>query len=828
MKQTFDEPSVLLKLKHYLPSQAPLKDFVHHNTLHSFQDLPFAQGIRAASKIFGYKVSLSLQEYRDLYCNAKIRKDVLNQTLIEKKGANHAEEWLLKLTKKAYVQELTQRIGSTRAFWKSHYQIDLDTIVHTNLFRILNSYLDQGVSVKKFPSHGVGLLSALRLLEKESYVSFFKTPRGKKLLLDEQVTITMLLGQLVGNQACYTQYLFDQQFAHPGWSGMIAVLEEQPHSLLDKRTISLAELVKLELILEVDNLEHTLGSQWKPLDQVVSLIPEDLFKSERLTELDEVLNIWQEVYEWSYYDEVLAGIQLNKADEEVRSSPPSFQAFFCIDDRECSIRRHIELFDPACETYGTPGHFAVDAFYQPKHGKFYTKICPAPLSPGHVLREVTTKRDNEADMHFDKSSFSLFKGWLISQTLGFWSAMKLMLSIFMPRISPASTSSFAHMASYSALTVENRSQAHQADGLQIGYTVEEMADRVEEVLKSTGLTDHFSSLIYIIGHGASSTNNTHYAGYDCGACNGRPGSVNARAFCYMANHGSVREHLKCRGIDLPRETEFLGGLHDTTRDEMMFYDEELLSDHNLKFHEMNLDVFSQALRVNAKERSRRFESIDSSASYELVHEQVKSRSASLFEPRPELNHATNALCIIGRKSLNKHLFLDRRSFLNSYNYQIDPEGHYLLNILKAAAPVCGGINLEYYFSRTDNERLGAGSKLPHNVMGLIGVSNGFEGDLRTGLPIQMVEVHDPLRLMIIVEHYPEVVLSAIQQHPSTYDWVEKEWIRLAVVHPVSKAIYRFQAGVLTVYTPLTKTIKKVNDLNEIFEQQENIQVFHLN
>ena len=46
-------------------------------------------------------------------------------------------------------------------------------------------------------------------------------------------------------------------------------------------------------------------------------------------------------------------------------------------------------------------------------------------------------------------------------------------------------------------------------------------------------------------------------------------------------------------------------------------------------------------------------------------------------------------------------------------------------------------------------------------MGLIGVANGIDGDLRPGLPSQMIEVHDPVRLLIIVEHSPEVVNYAI-------------------------------------------------------------------
>ncbi len=829
MKNTpvFNQDDVLHKLRHYLPEQAPLKDFIHHNTLHSFQYLPFEEAIRKASKIFGFKTSLNFTEYRALFASQKIKSSILEQVIIQQKGAENLESWMQKLTQQHYDNGITKRIGQLRMHWKSQYHIDLDTIVHTNLFRLLNSYLDQGIAVVTFPVQNGGILSSIREIEQNSYFSFFKTSRAKKLLFDKSITIKHLLQLLVGNENYFEQYLFDQQFAHPGWSGMVAVVEEHPQFLLEHKNISLLDVIHLELLLEIDNLDQTLGTHWQPLCNTVTDAPIDVLDPGPLTEKDEVLNLWQAAYEWSYYDEILGGIKhLNH--KKAATETPSFQAFFCIDDRECSIRRYVELIDYKCATYGTPGHFAIDTYYQPENGKFHTKICPAPVKPSHLIKEVSSIRKAERDVHFSKTTHGLLRSSIISQTLGFWSALKLSINIFKPSLSPATSYSFKHMDKLSSLTVENKSPNHKQDGLQIGYTIDEMAARVEAVLKSTGLVNNFAPVVYMVGHGASSVNNTHYAGYDCGACSGRPGSVNARAFSYMANHKEVRLILAARGINIPTETEFVGALHDTTRDEVMFYDEQTLSPSNTLLHEQNVGIFKQALDLNAKERSRRFMSIDSHKSAAKVHEAVKLRSVSLFEPRPELNHATNTLCIIGRRSFNGQLFLDRRAFLNSYNYTVDPDGKFLLGILNAAAPVCGGINLEYYFSRVDNEKLGAGSKLPHNVMGLIGVSNGFDGDLRPGLPSQMIEVHDPLRLMIIVEHYPDVVLNTIKTNPATYEWFEKAWVMLAVQNPDNKEIFVFRNGEFVVYEPLSTETKVLKDLNGLVEaNSENLPVYQL-
>jgi len=828
-QSAFDEHKVLHELGHYLPAQAPLKDFIHHNTLHSFQHLKFTDGLRHASAIFGYKVYLRLDEFRNLYKESKISPAILDKIIIEKKGQTNLETWKQKLLHQTYDTSIESRIGKLREYWKSAYKVNLDKEVHPLLFRLVGSYLDQGVSIWNFPVSQQGFLSSVKEIEKSSFVGLFKGKRAKKLLSDPDTSITSLLNILVGNPELYERYLFDQQFAHPGWSGMAAVLENQPESLLDRRKISLSDFIILELLLEIDALDNKFNENWAQLGTKVEDLPTELFSEVPRTELNEVIELWQDAFEWSYYDQVLKGIQLDKPERNKTAKETSFQAFFCIDDRECSFRRYVEQFDQHAATFATPGFFGVEFYFQPEHGKFHTKVCPAPLNPKYLIQEIDTKNKYQKDQHFTKQTHGLFGGWFISQTLGFWSAFRLLLNIFKPTKSPAMVSSFSHMDKDGKLTIENTDPSNMVDGLQVGFTIPEMADRVEGLLKSIGLVKNFAPIVYVVGHGASSINNTHYAGYDCGACSGRPGSVNARVFSFMANHCKVREILGKRGIFIPTQTQFIGALHDTTRDEIEFFCEKQLSASNKIEHEDHIGVFEKALDYNAKERSRRFVIMDNHGKPEKVHEEVKLRSVSLFEPRPELNHATNALCIVGRREMTEHLFLDRRAFMNSYDYRVDPDGKYLFNILKAAAPVCGGINLEYYFSRVDNYKLGAGTKLPHNVMGLIGVANGMDGDLRSGLPSQMIEVHDPIRLMIIVEQLPEVVLNTIQTNAATYEWFINEWVHLVVIHPETKELHRFQDGKFTGYDTVTPQLEKVNDTMKLVEtSEENFPVYQIN
>ena len=248
----FDAHRVLHDLKHHLPAQAALKDFIHHNSLHAYQHLKFYEAIFRASKIFGYQVTLELGDFRELLRQGRIREAVLERVLHERKGPKLAAVWREKMLSGIYDTHNAPRIGQLRALWKTRHALDMDASVHPLLFRVVGSYLDQGVALWRFPAQPEGFWASLRDLESNGLVSLFKTAKARRLFLDSDCTLEDLLAKVVGPSTHYAQYLFDQQFAHQGWSGIVSAVEDNPGTLLDTRRIKLEELIRFELILEIN------------------------------------------------------------------------------------------------------------------------------------------------------------------------------------------------------------------------------------------------------------------------------------------------------------------------------------------------------------------------------------------------------------------------------------------------------------------------------------------------------------------------------------------------------------------------------------------------
>ena len=66
---------------HVLPAQGPITVFIHHNTLHAFEDLPFHDAVKKAAHVFGCQPYLSEEQYREALKRGRIRFSELQEVV---------------------------------------------------------------------------------------------------------------------------------------------------------------------------------------------------------------------------------------------------------------------------------------------------------------------------------------------------------------------------------------------------------------------------------------------------------------------------------------------------------------------------------------------------------------------------------------------------------------------------------------------------------------------------------------------------------------------------------------------------------------------------
>ena len=496
--------------------------------------------------------------------------------------------------------------------------------------------------------------------------------------------------------------------------------------------------------------------------------------------------------------------------------PPAFQAVFCLDEREESFRRHLEEVEPDCETFSTAGFFNVAMYHQGASDAHPRPLCPVAIRPEHYVAEIESDGDHFAgrsrrlqrraagflgyNVHL--GSRLPVRGAVLMAAFGWLALVPLILRVVFPWLS--SRWKRAHETSFAA--VRTRLQLDRVDepppiGTHSGFTVREMADIVRRVLEDIGITDRLSSLVLVVGHGSISLNNPHESAHDCGACGGGRGGPNARAFAQMANDPRVRQLLAAEGLSLDATTWFVGAQRNTCNNTVTFFDDDLVPAACQPSFARAGEAIEIARRREAHERCRRFDAVPRWYPPLAALAHVEGRAADLAQPRPEYGHATNAFCIIGRRTRTRGLFLDRRAFLISYDPTRDQDGAILARIMAAVVPVVAGISLEYYFSYVDPSGYGCGTKLPHNVTSLLGVMDGAQSDLRTGLPWQMVEIHEPTRLAIVVEGSPDRVRRVLQDNPAIDQLVRNRWIWLACLDTRSGALWEMRSTGFVPHAP---------------------------
>ncbi|MCA9259348.1 MAG: DUF2309 domain-containing protein [Planctomycetales bacterium] len=576
------------------------------------------------------------------------------------------------------------------------------------------------------------------------------------------------------------------------------------------------------------NLLHLSGAQWERLVDAI----EDFGPLERRRTFHRA---YERNYRHATLDALIARAKQRLALETHENSSqkrrsgdaqvPTFQIVCCIDDREESFRRHLEEIEPRCETFGAAGFFAVAMNYQGVADVGFKALCPVIITPEHYVTEdvgytFQGEHKRRADArraigHLRRQAHwksRTFLGGVVTGVFGSAATIPLVARVLLPRLTAQLRrrwGSFIQPPPVTQLQLERYRPEPGPDNGHVGYTVDEMTNIVERLLRDMGVVDGFSRLFIVMGHGSSSINNPHESAYNCGACAGKRGGPNARAFAQMANDWRVRSKLAERGVKIPDQTTFVGAFHNTCSDGVEWFDlDRLTASHHADFEHAKTAI-DEARRRNAHERARRFATAPLALDAEAALRHVEGRAEDLSQVRPEYNHATNALCFVGRRTWSRSLFFDRRAFLTSYDPAVDDDQHSVLfRILAAAIPVCAGINLEYYFSCADPIIYGAGSKLPHNVVALLGVMEGAASDLRTGLYEQMVEIHEPMRILFVVETTPAALLDVMQRHEGIRRLCEGGWVQLAAFDPASAAVQLFEDGAFRTYRPESEELPR--------------------
>jgi uncharacterized protein YbcC (UPF0753/DUF2309 family) len=659
----------------------------------------------------------------------------------------------------------------------------------------------------------------------------------------------------------YAEYLSAELLALRGWAGIVRQIEERPDRVPARDlTVTLRGYLAVRLLFERAALEEAarqLSFDGAPADlrawlrrqrrAPLPLTPVErawpLFHVSQLCGLDpSIVEQWtpwhvaelerelqdlnglrrrrilhqafERTIRHRFYDALMR--HTARAGHGRDPGAPAFQAVFCLDEREESFRRHLEEVDPACETFSTAGFFNVAMYHEGVTDAHPRPLCPVAIRPDHYVPEVEADGDRLAErsrrLHRRAAGFLGYnvhvgsrlpiRGAVLMTAFGWLALVPLVLRVVFPWLS----SRWSRVREGSRTPVRtrlflDRQETPPPIGKHAGFTVREMADIVRRVLEDTGLRDRLSPLVLVVGHGSISLNNPHESAHDCGACGGGRGGPNARAFAQMANDPRVRQLLAGEGLRIESTTWFVGAQRNSCNNEVTFFDDHLVPEPSGPAFERAKDAVEMTRRREAHERCRRFDAVPHWYPPLAALAHVQARAADLAQPRPEYGHATNAFCVIGRRTRTRGLFLDRRAFLVSYDPSRDDDGAILARIMAAVVPVVAGINLEYYFSYVDPTGYGCGTKLPHNVTALLGVMDGAQSDLRTGLPWQMVEIHEPTRLAIIVEGTRDRVWRVVQGNAAIDRLVRNRWIWLACLDAESGDLWELRSTGFVAHRP---------------------------
>lgn len=535
----------------------------------------------------------------------------------------------------------------------------------------------------------------------------------------------------------------------------------------DEPDATLNDILAIRLAWEEALLEAfpSVEAEW------ASVVP-TLATSAVPTADDVVDAIFQEAAERAFQRKVSAALHKPVAS----NSRPALQAAFCIDVRSEVFRRALEGLSGEIETIGFAGFFGLPVAHRAAGVVEAQAHLPVLLKAQFTSRaDVDAARDTQVQIKARAT-----RAW--------------------HRFRQAAVSSFAFVESAGplygfkivkdALGFQKPGLAqHEAPKLDPALTPDSKAPIAAAVLKAMGFAGQFARLVLLVGHGASMRNNPHQSAYHCGACGGQTGDVSARLLARLLNDPETRAGLAARGVDVPQDTRFIAGLHDTVTDVVTLHEDERTPDHQPDIAQAK----TWLARAGAIVRTERARRLPHAAGHSLP-----KRARNWAEVRPEWGLAGCAAFIAAPRSMTRGSDLAGRAFLHSYDWRSDKDFSVLELILTAPVVVASWISLQYFGSSAAPHVFGGGNKLIHNVVGGIGVLEGNGGVLRTGLPLQAVHdgaapAHDALRLSVFVEAPVAAISRILARHEGVRTLFDNGWLHLLALEE-GRVVARYRPG----------------------------------
>ena len=773
----------------------PLQSYIAANPLAGWEGQPFDEAVERAQRLFGGRGYPSAHQFRMAWQRGAIDPDVLSDELAAH-GITAAPDDLLDR------MEAAENDHEPAA--------EADDPLNRIMAKWLAAFLDQGQAAWPMPNREQGFYAAWRAIAPHDRQLVDRT-----VLADLPERRSDAVAQVLQEypEARREAILTHHLAALPGWAAFIKWrAQESRHSWQEAFPITLVGYLAARL--------HTA----RALQQSIAPEPVAASTNGAATESHhtgapahpQLPAIWLTAWEATYRQQLLTDLdEASKTDPGSPSVRPDAQLVFCIDVRSEVIRRHLEATGEY-ETFGYAGFFGIPMQYQAYRADVRIDACPPIVDPKHRIADVPAPdRGANAEAH-DWWAGLLQAGRSLVKTLknniaaafgfveaaggvfGAAMAARTLMPHGMRRGAEALDERVPSPEEFCQLTMDRVPEADEPQGLPVGLTAQEKAFYAEAAFDLMGWPDRFAPVVVFTGHGSETVNNPYKSSLDCGACAGNPGGPNARALAALCNEPAVREVLRERGIDVPDDTVFIAGEHNTTTDGVRLIVEASLTDAQTRAVEHLRRDLETAQAGATAERARTLLGADPDSS----RTDTECRAADWAETRPEWGLAGNAAFVVAPRALTAHLNLAGRSFLHSYDWRSDPNGDALEIIMTAPLIVGEWINTQYYFSTVDNAVYGSGSKVTHNVVGNFGIYQGNGGDLMTGLPLQSLYAddttpyHHPLRLLAVIQAPVDRVEAIIRRNAELQQLFDNGWMALAVMDPEQEnAVLHYEPGI---------------------------------